>query len=170
MKSRNPLAVLVLSFITFGIYSLYWQVSTKVEMNRLGAKIPTAWLIIIPFVNIYWLWKYSEGVEQITDSKTTAPVAFILEIALNVLGMAVLQIEFNKVGGAAIELPVASTNVATTTPSPINSVDNQNQFTAFNPTTESTFTPSTPVEDIPSTPTTTISSDDSQPTPEISNL
>jgi len=170
VKSRNPLAVLVLSFITFGIYSLYWQVSTKGEMNRLGAKIPTAWLIVIPFVNIYWLWKYSEGVEQITDSKTTAPVAFILETVLNVLGMVILQIEFNKVGGAAIELPVASTDVATTTPSTTNPVGGQNQFTTFNPTTESTFTPSAPVEDIPSIPTTAISSDDDQSTTETSNL
>ena len=170
MKSRNPLAVLILSFVTFGFYSLYWQVITKGEMNRLGAKIPTAWLIVIPFVNIYWLWKYSEGVEQITDGKTTAPVAFMLEMLLSVIGMVILQIEFNKVGGVAIELPVASTNVATTTPSTTNQVENQNQFTAFNPTTESTFTPSAPIEDIPSMPAVAISSDDSQSTPEISNL
>ena len=148
MKSRNPLAVLILSFVTFGIYGIYWQVKTKGEMNRLGAEIPTAWLIIIPFVNIYWLWKYSEGVEKITEGKTTAPVAFMLEMLLAIIGMAILQIEFNKVGGAAIELPVANTDITTATPDPITPAETQNQFTAFNPTTESTLTPSAPVEDL----------------------
>ena len=51
MKNRNPIAVALLPLITFGIYSLYWQVKTKGEMNSLGADIPTAWLIVIPLVN-----------------------------------------------------------------------------------------------------------------------
>ena len=49
---RNIFLVYLFSFITFGIYTIYWLVSTKEEMNTLGATIPTAWLIIVPIVNI----------------------------------------------------------------------------------------------------------------------
>ena len=53
MKNRNPILVILLALITFGIYSLVWFVKTKNEMNTKGATIPTAWLIIIPLVNYY---------------------------------------------------------------------------------------------------------------------
>lgn len=109
MKNRSPVAVLLLPFITFGIYSIYWVVSTKIEMNKLGAKIPTAWLIVIPFVNIWWYWKYSEGVEQITNSKMTNILAFILLYLLGFIGQAIVQDSFNKVSPAApTENPVAA--------------------------------------------------------------
>lgn len=48
VKNRNIFLVYLFSIITFGIYSIYWLVSTKNEMNSLGAKIPTALLLIIP--------------------------------------------------------------------------------------------------------------------------
>jgi len=97
MKRRGPLMVIVLSIVTFGIYALVWHVITKREMNTQGAEIPTAWLIIIPFVNIYWQWKFSEGVEKVTKGGMGAPVAFILLYLLGVIGMAIIQSELNKV-------------------------------------------------------------------------
>ena len=72
MTNRHPAIALVLAMFTCGIYYIYWLVSTKREMNRLGAEIPTSWLIIIPFVNIYWFWCWSQGVEKITKSGLTA--------------------------------------------------------------------------------------------------
>lgn len=47
------MAVLLLPLITFGIYQIVWYVKTKNEMNQLGATIPTAWLVIVPIVNIW---------------------------------------------------------------------------------------------------------------------
>jgi hypothetical protein len=96
MKNRSPIAVILLPLITFGIYSLVWQVKTKIEMNQNGANVPTAWLIIIPVVNIWWLWKYSEGVEAVTKTSMTHVVAFILLMLLGTIGMARVQNEFNK--------------------------------------------------------------------------
>ena len=96
MKKRNPIAVLLLTFVTFGIYSLYWMVQTKVEMNVKGAQIPTAWLIIIPLVNLWWMWKYSEGVELVTGGKTSGVLAFILLFLLGMIGAAIVQDSFNK--------------------------------------------------------------------------
>ncbi len=97
MKKRNPLLVLFLSLITLGIYALVWYVLTKNEMNAKGATIPTAWLIIIPFVNFYWLWKFCEGVELVTKKGMSTAVAFLLVFLLSVIGMAIIQSELNKV-------------------------------------------------------------------------
>ncbi|HUC90193.1 MAG TPA: DUF4234 domain-containing protein [Patescibacteria group bacterium] len=96
MKRRNPIAVFLLPFITFGIYALVWSVKTKCEMNRLGAKIPTAWLMIVPIVNIWWFWKYCEGVDQVTKGKMSQVIAFILIFVLGTIGMAIIQDSFNN--------------------------------------------------------------------------
>ena len=98
MRKRNPFVVLLLTFITFGIYGLVWEVKTKNDMNKLGADIPTAWLLIVPLVNLWWLWKYSEGVEKATGGQTSGVLAFVLLFLLGVIGMVILQLEFNKVG------------------------------------------------------------------------
>src|SRR5438045_7359861 len=96
MKQRNPIGTFVFPLITFGIYGIVWLVKTKNEMNAKGASIPTAWLIIVPLVNIYWLWKYSEGVDVVTKSEMSAVISFILLFLLGSIGMAVIQNEFNK--------------------------------------------------------------------------
>lgn len=103
MKKRNPFGVFAYPFLTFGIYSLYWQVVTKGELNSKGAQIPTAWLIIVPFVNLWWLWKYCEGVEQVAGM--SGPVAFLLLFFLGPIGSAIIQDKFNAVadGGTPVD-------------------------------------------------------------------
>ena len=97
MQKRNPLLVFFLSIVTLGIYALVWYVKTKREMNTKGAQIPTAWLIIIPIANLYWLWKFSEGVEMVTNKEMSAGVTFLLVFLLCVIGMAIVQSSLNKV-------------------------------------------------------------------------
>jgi hypothetical protein len=96
MKQRSPAAVFFLSLITFGIYSLVWEVKTKGELNRLGGNIPTAWLIIVPLANLYWIWKYCEAVEKVSKGEISAVLALILLLLLSIVGMAILQSEFNS--------------------------------------------------------------------------
>jgi uncharacterized membrane protein YozB (DUF420 family) len=100
MTERNPIVVVLLTIVTIGIYGIVWLVTTKGEMNARGAQIPTAWLLIIPFVNIYWLWKYAQGVEEVTSKGMTAPIAFILLFLLGMIGAAIIQVEFNKLSAA----------------------------------------------------------------------
>lgn len=114
MKNRSPFAVFFFPLITFGIYGLYWMVKTKGEMNEKGSNIPTAWLIIIPFVNIWWMWKYSEGVGQVTNEKLSGVLAFILLWLLGSIGMAIIQDSFNKVEGAPAAASAAPTAPAAT--------------------------------------------------------
>src|SRR5579872_4088987 len=97
MTKRSPIAVFFLSIFTLGIYIIVWRVKTKTEMNRLGSNIPTAWLLIIPFVNIWWLWEYAEGVEKVTNKAISQVVAFILVFLLSAIGDAIIQDSFNKV-------------------------------------------------------------------------
>lgn len=96
MKKRSVVAVLLLSFITFYIYYLVWMVKTKNEMNSQGANIPTAWLIIVPIVGYWWMWKWSGGVEHVTRGKTSQVIAFILIFLLGPIGAAICQDAFNK--------------------------------------------------------------------------
>ena len=96
MIKRSVAAVVILTFVTLGIYALVWLVKTKGEMVRAGADIPTAWLLIVPIANIYWLWKWSGGVEHVTGGKFSQPIAFILYWLLGVIGMAIIQSELNK--------------------------------------------------------------------------
>jgi hypothetical protein len=95
--------VFILSIITFGIYALVWFVSTKNQMNANGAKIPTAWLIIIPILDIYWLWKFCEGVGIVTNKRMDGVIAFLLLAFLSVIGMAIIQDSLNKVSGPAAQ-------------------------------------------------------------------
>ncbi|HEX3757559.1 MAG TPA: DUF4234 domain-containing protein [Kofleriaceae bacterium] len=97
MTKRSVVGVLILTLITFGIYHIWWYVKTKDEMVELGASIPTGWLIIIPFANIYWFWKWCVGVEHVTRGKMSGPVAFLLILLLNLIGMAIMQVTFNDV-------------------------------------------------------------------------
>jgi UDP-N-acetylmuramyl pentapeptide phosphotransferase/UDP-N-acetylglucosamine-1-phosphate transferase len=96
VKRVEPIMVVILSIITFGIYALYWLVSTKHQANALGAKIPTCWLLIVPIINYYWLWKFSEGIEYVTNKKVEGVISFIALLFLSVIGMAIVQSGINN--------------------------------------------------------------------------
>ena len=136
MKKRNVALVVVFSILTFGIYNIVWLISTKNELNKLGAKIPTGILLFIPIANIIWLWHYAQGVEIATNQKMSSTIAFILHLFLGTIGSAVIQHEFNQLGDAnAVVFDQSNTNP---TPQPDGSVqpfvqpvatqDNQVQF------------------------------------------
>jgi len=113
MKQRDPIAVFVLGLVTCGLYSWYWAVKTKGEMNKLGENIPTAWVWLIPIVGtIWWYWKYSEGVEHVTKEKMSGVMAFVVMWLLGMIGQAIVQDAFNKVGAPAAE------SASTETPAP----------------------------------------------------
>jgi uncharacterized protein DUF4234 len=102
VQQRSPIAVILLSFFTLGIYGLVWLVKTKGELVARGADIPTAWLLIVPLVNIWWLWKYSQGVEMVTGAQMTGVVAFILMVLLGFIGYGIIQDSYNKVAAPAV--------------------------------------------------------------------
>ncbi len=96
MKNRNPAFVLLVSLITFGIYLIVWFVSTKREMVKKGADIPTSVFLIIPLLNIFWFWKYAEGVDFVTRGKMPSGFAFLLVLLFTLVSAPVFQIFFNE--------------------------------------------------------------------------
>lgn len=96
VKNRNVFLVYLFSIITFGIYGFYWTVSTKNEMNGLGAKIPTTWLTIIPIANLYWVYKYCEGFSQNVKKDNNTLLWFVLYLFVGIVMPAIVQLELNK--------------------------------------------------------------------------
>lgn len=97
MTRRSPISIILLTIVTIGIYYLIWYVSTKDEMNSKGANIPTAWLLIIPIANWFWIWEFSKGVELVTKKAMGAGSAFVLLFLLGTIGGAIVQNNLNKV-------------------------------------------------------------------------
>lgn len=96
VKYRNIFLVYLFSFITLGIYTIYWMVSTKNEINDLGGEIPTGWLIIIPIANLYWMYKYCEGFATKIKKDDNTVLWFILYILVGIVMPAIVQSELNK--------------------------------------------------------------------------
>lgn len=99
IKHRNPVAIIVLSIITLGIYAIYWTVKTKEEMNSLGASIPTAWLIIVPLANIYFAYRYMEGFSVYVKKDNHPILWFFFHLIIAPIAMIFIQIELNKYAG-----------------------------------------------------------------------
>ena len=66
------------------------------NINSLGAKIPTAWLLIIPIANIYWVYKYCEGFAQHVKKDNNGLVWFIVYLLVGFVMPAIVQSELNK--------------------------------------------------------------------------
>lgn len=101
VKYREPILVIVFSFITFGIYSIYWLVSTTNELRRISSKAPDPrmlLLLLVPVVNIvveiWYYWKYSQAVEEF--SGVSRVLLFVFWIILSPVSMVLTQIELNK--------------------------------------------------------------------------
>ncbi|MCE9578941.1 MAG: DUF4234 domain-containing protein [Deltaproteobacteria bacterium] len=97
MKQRSIGMMILLTFVTLFIYPIVWMVKTKGEMTSQGAEIPSAWLMIVPFANIYFMWKWCGGVEHVTKGKLSQVVAFLVQVLLFGIGMLIIQDAFNKV-------------------------------------------------------------------------
>lgn len=101
MKQRNNIAVIVLGLLTLGIYSIIWAVKTGREMNDRGAAIPTAWLLLVPIANIWWAWRYCQGVEFVTSGRLSAALSFVMLWLLPCIGPGIIQDYFNRESIAA---------------------------------------------------------------------
>mgnify|MGYP000386118106 CR=1 FL=1 len=97
LSRRSLIKVYVFGIITLGIYFIYWLIKTKNEMNSLGAEIPTAWLLIIPIANIYWLYRYAEGFSKVIKKDNNPGLWFILFWLVPIIIPAIVQSELNKI-------------------------------------------------------------------------
>ena len=97
MEKRSLAKMALLMLVTLGIYNLYWFVVTKDEMNKMGAKVPTAWILLIPFVGVYYFYyKYAEAFSKYVN-KNNSPIAyFALMCVLPVVSTFIFQNYINE--------------------------------------------------------------------------
>ena len=93
--------ILILSFISAFLFIycflvLVLFVRIKGKLNANGAEIPTAWMLIVPFLSYYWIWKFSEGVETVTKKDMNTITAFLLLIFLGIIGQLIVRDKVNK--------------------------------------------------------------------------
>ncbi len=97
IKHRNPFMVFVLTFVTLGIYGLYWLYSTANELEN-GPSPRLVFALIIPIINFfvlfYFLWKYSKAINEKTGFSDIG--LFLLWIFLGPVAMVISQIELNQ--------------------------------------------------------------------------
>lgn len=101
IKYRGLLFVFLMSLLTIGIYYLYWTYQTKEEINSLGGKIPTFILMFIPFVNIYFHYKYADSFVSVVEKKSndtnSVAVTTLLLVFLPIVGILIVQNSLNKI-------------------------------------------------------------------------
>ena len=85
MVKRNLLLVWLLTSLTQGLYTLFWYAKTKREMTDLGESIRPAWMLIIPVVNWYWLWNYSQAVSKVINQKLRPITVYKILISIPIL-------------------------------------------------------------------------------------
>jgi hypothetical protein len=82
-------------------------------MNARGEKIPIAWIWLIPIAgSLYWYWKYSEDVENVTKEKLNSILTFVLFLFWGYIGQAIVRVYFNEVS----KLEVSKTPTVPITP------------------------------------------------------
>lgn len=79
-KTRSPWAVIGLSIITFGIYSLYWQYATFKEMKAysgqgIGGGLGLLFAILLGIVNVFLM--PAEVGDLYTNEGGQAPVSWL---------------------------------------------------------------------------------------------
>jgi hypothetical protein len=119
---RDPLVVLLLSFITLGIYALYWYYKVNEEIQRYTGDMTISpvrslmavlfgWIIIVPPFIAVWntanhVVEMERGVEIQQELSPAIAIVLLLVIAV-ALGLYV-QEHLNRVWDRAAGLPIAS--------------------------------------------------------------
>jgi hypothetical protein len=97
VKYRNIFLVYLYSIITFGIYTIYWLVATKEEINSLGGSIPTGWLLIVPIANLYWFYRYCDDFAKYVKKDNNGILYFIVALLAEIILPAIVQSALNQI-------------------------------------------------------------------------
>lgn len=97
LEERETLVCVFLTLLTLGFYGLYWFVVTKRDIVSRGGNIPTCWLMIVPFANIYLLYRYSREAARVFRNRDDWIAYFILYFFMGgVITLALVQEKLNK--------------------------------------------------------------------------
>jgi len=69
-----------------------WCITQPVEqMKAKGIQLPTTWGHFAPFASYGWLWKFSKGIEAITDRRIRAAGVFASVFFLGIIGFIIIR-------------------------------------------------------------------------------
>jgi len=75
-----------------------WCVTQPIEeMSAKGVQLPTTWGYFAPFASYGWLWKFSKGIEAITERRIRAAGVFASVFFLGFLGLVIIRHRLAKV-------------------------------------------------------------------------
>ena len=111
-KVVNPTTVLILGFVTCGLYGLYWMWIRVKEMNEYLGKQQVNPMFVFPGcicgpVVLYAMWLYVNGFPEmqkkagITDAKDEKILHLILMVLLSPVGMYMVQQRLNELWAKA---------------------------------------------------------------------
>src|SRR4051812_17983516 len=132
-KQREPLGVLGLSFITLGIYFLYWYYQVNVELKRYqrdDSMSPTrslmalifGWMIVFPpFLAMYNTGKHVQQVEQARGTQPQLePVLTIVFLVLaNIVNGPYIQAHLNSIWARSSGLGIDAAGALPPPPPPL---------------------------------------------------
>lgn len=108
-QNRNIATCVVLSFVTCGIYYLYWWVTVTDDVNRVTNRPGTSGgvalvltIITCKIYGLYWAWTMGEKLDAARADHGIAPGSFsivflLLNIfCLDIITLALIQNELNK--------------------------------------------------------------------------
>lgn len=109
MKQRNIWVCILLTLVTCGFYSLYWEIVLNDEANALSGRDGTSGGLVILFSMItcgiyyyYWMYQMGIAVETIHDQhgkpQGNAPIIYLLLslFGLGIVSYCLLQNELNQ--------------------------------------------------------------------------
>jgi len=106
-KTENPMTVLILGFVTCGIYCVYWLWVRAKEMNEYLGREAVNPLFIVPGclcspVLIYADYLYTKGIPEMqkkagVEAKDEFVVHFLLMLFVMPVGMYIIQQKLNEI-------------------------------------------------------------------------
>ncbi len=109
VKQRSIALAIVLSFVTCGIYAIYWFVVLTDDLNQLsdpasqynetsGIVAFLLTLVTCGIYGIYWAYKQGEKIDRMKQSNSSSGILYLvlMVIGLGVVAYALMQNEINK--------------------------------------------------------------------------
>ena len=59
------------------VWHLVWLIKTKGELTKLGADIPSSWLLVVPLMNFYFLYRYFTEIERLSRKAVKLKTLFV---------------------------------------------------------------------------------------------
>ena len=74
-----------------------WCITQPVEQMKVkGIQLPTTWRYFAPFSTYAWLWKFSKGIEAITDRRIRAAGVFASVFFLGIIGFLIIRYAIHR--------------------------------------------------------------------------